>query len=176
MEETNGEGVRMRDIAKKAGISRQAVYLHFASRTELMVATVQYVDEIKDVSGRLQKWEMAPDGLSKLNAYIDLWGNYIPEIFGIAKALLTMKDTDEAAAATWKNRMDGLKFHCRTTIEVLHSENKLSAEWTVDEAAELFWVLNSVRNWELLRIELGWSNEKYVQHMQTVARKMFLAS
>ncbi len=35
LEEKAGSGVRMSDIARQAGISRQAVYLHFASRTEL---------------------------------------------------------------------------------------------------------------------------------------------
>ncbi len=176
MEENSGKGVRMSDIAKQAGVSRQAVYLHFKSRTDLMVATVQYGDEIKNRKARVQEWATAPDGVTKLDAYIDFWGNYIPEIFGIAKALLMMRETDEAAAAAWDNRMKGLKLHSRQTLEMLQSENKLSAEWTVDEAAELFYMLLSVRNWELLRIELGWSNAKYVQHMKALARKMFLSS
>lgn len=176
MEENNGMDVRMSDIAKKAGVSRQAVYLHFKSRTDLMVATVQYVDELRNVVERLQKWEVAPDGVAKLDALIDSWGNYIPEIFGIAKALLMMRETDEAADAAWNDRMNGLKSRCRITMEVLQSENKLSAEWTVEEAAELFWMLISVRNWEVLRIELGWSNDKYIQHLQTVVRKVFLSS
>lgn len=176
MEENYGKGVRMSDIAKKAGVSRQAVYLHFKSRTDLMVATVQYVDEIKNVAERLQEWEMAPNGAAKLDTFIAIWGNYIPEIFGIAKALLMMRETDEAAAVAWNDRMEGLKLRCRVTIEVLQSENQLSAEWTVEEAAELLWMLISVRNWEVLRIELGWSNTKYIQHMQTLVRKVFLAS
>lgn len=176
MEENNGKGVRLSDIAKEAGVSRQTVYLYFKSRTELMVATVQYVDEVKNIGELLQGWEMASDGVAKLDAYIEFWGNYIPEIFGIAKALLLMRETDEAAAAAWDNRMKGLKLHCRTTMELLHSENKLSAEWTVEEATELFWMLISVRNWELLRIELDWSNAKYIQHIQTLVRKVFLSS
>ena len=33
LEESGGRGVRMGDIARETGISRQAVYLHFATRT-----------------------------------------------------------------------------------------------------------------------------------------------
>jgi AcrR family transcriptional regulator len=39
MEERRGQGVCMRDIADAAGLSRQAVYDYFGSRTKLLVAT-----------------------------------------------------------------------------------------------------------------------------------------
>lgn len=43
----------MGDIAAAAGISRQAVYLHIASRTELLVATTRYLDEALEADTRL---------------------------------------------------------------------------------------------------------------------------
>ena len=33
MEKRRGQGVLMKDIAEAAGVSRQALYLHFGSRT-----------------------------------------------------------------------------------------------------------------------------------------------
>ena len=41
----SGGEVSMAEIAKEAGVSRQAVYLHFADRVSLFVALVKYVDE-----------------------------------------------------------------------------------------------------------------------------------
>ena len=49
LEKRCGQGVRMSDIAKEAGVSRQAVYLHFESRKELIIATTKYVDEVKSL-------------------------------------------------------------------------------------------------------------------------------
>jgi hypothetical protein len=43
----------MSDIAEATGISRQAAYLHFASRTELLVAVTPHLDEVLDVDRRL---------------------------------------------------------------------------------------------------------------------------
>ena len=43
----------MSDVAKQAGISRQAVYLHFPSRAELLIATTRYIDQVKDIDGQL---------------------------------------------------------------------------------------------------------------------------
>jgi AcrR family transcriptional regulator len=36
---SHASAVRMSDIAKQTGISRQAVYLHFPTRAELLIAT-----------------------------------------------------------------------------------------------------------------------------------------
>ncbi|MCA9734998.1 helix-turn-helix transcriptional regulator, partial [candidate division KSB1 bacterium] len=55
MEQQRGQGVRLADVAAAAGVSRQAVYLHFGSRTELMIATTAYVDEVKGLNDRLQQ-------------------------------------------------------------------------------------------------------------------------
>ena len=76
----------MSDIAKAAGVSRQAIYLNFESRTDLMVATVQYGDQVNDAASQVQPWREA-DGVEKLDAWIKFWGNYLPQIFGVAKAL-----------------------------------------------------------------------------------------
>lgn len=43
-----GKSVRMSDSAKAAGLIRQAAYLHFPTRTKLLIAATQYLDEIKD--------------------------------------------------------------------------------------------------------------------------------
>ena len=66
LEKHRGRGVRMGDIAKAAGISRQAVYLHFASRTELLVAATKYLDEILDVDHRLAPSRAAESGIHRL--------------------------------------------------------------------------------------------------------------
>ena len=48
-----GASTRMSDIAKAAGLSRQAVYLHFKTRAELLIALTRHIDEVEDVTGRL---------------------------------------------------------------------------------------------------------------------------
>ncbi|MBT3990005.1 MAG: helix-turn-helix transcriptional regulator [Rhodospirillaceae bacterium] len=54
LEACKGGEVRMTDIVKTAGISRQAVYLHFPTRAELLIATAQHLDEIENVDARLE--------------------------------------------------------------------------------------------------------------------------
>ncbi len=174
MERTHGRSVRMRDIAETAGVSRQAVYLHFGSRTELMIAVTHYVDQVLGLDERLGRYRAADTGVEIMDAFVEFWGNYILEIYGVAKALLAERETDEAAAAAWNDRMTAVRSGCRRAIEALHRDEMLGSEWAVDEAIDLFWTMLSVRNWENLIVDCGWSIDKYVNRMQTVLKCTFI--
>lgn len=174
LEQHGGKGVRMGDIAKKTGISRQAVYLHFASRTELLVAATRYLDEKLDVDKRLAPSRAATAGVERLALYIECWGNYIPEIYGVAKALMAAQHADEAAATAWKDRMLAMRDGCRAAIEALHHDGDLAAEWQREKATDALWTLLLVPNWENLTVECGWSTKEYVRRMKAVAKRTFV--
>lgn len=174
LEEHGGRGVRMADIAKQAGVSRQAVYLHFASRAELLEATTRFLDERLDLDRRLAPSRTAKSGAERLALYVEFWGNYIPDIYGVAKALLLAQDTDEAAASAWKDRMAAMRDGCRAAIEALHSDGTLAPEWTPKRATDALWTMLLVPNWENLTIECGWSNQQYVERMKAMAERILL--
>ena len=171
LEAQRGQGVRMGDIAKAAGISRQAVYLHFASRTDLLVAATRYLDDVLDLDRRLAASRAATSGNARLTLFIEFWGNYVPEIYGVAKALRSAPHTDEAAAAAWKDRMLALRDGCRAAIEALHADGKLAPGWTPQTATDVLWTMLSISNWENLTAECGWSAKQYIRLMTTAAKR-----
>lgn len=163
--------VRMSDIAKLTGISRQAVYLHYPSRAELLIATTRYIDEVKNVDRRLAASRGAESGPERLDAYIEGWGNYIPEIYGVARALIALQESDEAARAAWSNRMDAVRHGCEAAVAALRKDGMLAKELSAKEASDLLWAQLSVENWELLTQRCGWSQKRYVRVMQRTARR-----
>lgn len=174
MERRRGESVRMRDVAEAAGVSRQAVYLHFTSRAELMVATARYGDEVLGLEERKRRYLAAKGGVESLEAYVEFWCNYIPEIYGVAKALLEARETDEAAAEAWDDRMTAVHESCRQTVEALYRDGMLACEWPPEQATDLLWTMLSIRNWEQLTIERGWTTEQYVGRMQELTKRAFV--
>ena len=174
LEGGGGRGVRMGDIAAAAGISRQAVYLHFASRTELLVAATKYLDEVLGSHRRLAPSRAATSGVKRLELYIESWGRYIPQIYNVAKGLMLAQDTDEAAAAAWKDRMLAMRDGCRAAVEALHADGSLASEWTPRKATDALWTMLLVPNWENLTIECGWSTQQYIRWMKTLARRTFV--
>ena len=174
LEGGEGRGVRMGDIAAAAGISRQAVYLHFASRTELLVAAAKHLDEVLESDRRLAPSRAATSGVKRLDLYIESWGRYIPQIYNVAKGLMLAQDTDEAAAAAWKDRMLAMRDGCRAAIEALHADGNLASEWTPKRATDALWTMLLVPNWENLTIECGWSTQQYIRWMKTLATRTFV--
>ena len=174
LEANQGRGVRMSDIARQAGISRQAVYLHFPTRSELLIATTRYLDDLKGIDQRLAASRATTDGVERLDAFIDAWGNYIPEIHSIAKALLAIKDTDEAAALALDDRMHAVRHGCEAAIDAIVKDGRLSREIPAGQAADILWMMLSVRNWEQLTAQCGLSQIQYIDTMKHIARHSLL--
>ena len=170
----NRLGVRMRDVAEEAGVSRQAVYDHFGSRADLMVATARYGDEVRGLEGRLGRYRAATRGVDRLGAFIEFWGNYIPEIYGIARAMLAARETDEAVAAAWDDRMGVVQEACKEIVGRLQRDGMLVPGWSLDEAGEMLWSLLSIGNWENLTLERGWPVGLYVDRMKEVTKRTFV--
>ena len=174
LEANQGRGVRMSDIAKQAGISRQAVYLHFPTRSELLIATTRYLDDIKGIDGRLALSRETSNGKDRLDAFIDAWGNYIPEIHGIAKALLAMKDTDQAADLAWSDRMQAVRHGCVAAINAANNDGSLAQDLAVKQATDILWTWLSVRNWEQLTRQCGLSQAQYIETIKRTAHRTLL--
>ncbi|HSB65983.1 MAG TPA: TetR/AcrR family transcriptional regulator [Anaerolineales bacterium] len=174
LEKRKGQDVKISDIARAAGVSRQAVYLHFGSRAELLIATARHVDEMKHLDERLEAINKSTNGLEALESYIDFWGNYIPEIYGLAKALLAVRDTDEAAAAAWNDRMRDVYCGWQVVVDCLRRDGLLAAEWEPEQAADTLWAMTSIAVWENLVLERGWSTSEYVSRMKVALKRMLI--
>jgi AcrR family transcriptional regulator len=173
--ENGDKTVRMSDIAKAAGISRQALYLHFPNRAELLVTTTRHIDVVKNVDARLARSRSATSGVERLYAFIEGWGGYIPEIHGMLVALRAMCNTDTEAAAAWNDRMQAVRHGCEAAIHAISEDGCLTDGLTTVTATDLLWTLLSVENWERLVRECGWSQLEYEQTLKKTAEATLIS-
>lgn len=174
LEAGQGKAVRMTDIAKAAGISRQAVYLHFESRADLLIETTFYLDRLKDTEARLAASRSASTGIERLDAFITAWGSYIPEIYPMARAMLVLKETDTEAAEAWNKRMMDMREGCEAAITALARDKTLSSDYAPKRATDALWTILSIRNWEHLTLDCGWSQKKYLIFLRKTAHALFV--
>jgi AcrR family transcriptional regulator len=171
-----GATARMSDIAKAAGVSRQAVYLHYPNRAELLVATTRFIDGVSKVDDRLAASRTARGGLERLDAFIEAWGGYIPVIYGISSALMAMQHSDEAAGHAWADRMRALREGCEAAVRALEGDGMLRPDLDQQRGTDLLWTLLSVRNWEHLVGECGWPQADYIKEISRLARNALVAA
>ena len=171
LEASEGRDVRISDIAEQARVTRQTLYHYFKTRSELLVETTFYVDELYDTPSRLVASRNAQTGVARLEAYVTAWADYIQEIYGVARALISLDDPD--ANSAWRIRMQDMWEGCEAAIKALKKDGHLNPDYSVKEASDLLWTLMSVRNWEHLRIDREWSQAKYVKHINSMTKQLF---
>lgn len=174
LEDNPANGVRMSDIAKQAKISRQAVYLHFPSRADLLVETTRYIDEVNDVMAQFNKTIVAKNGEEQLKIFIETWANYMLVVRGVAKALLAMKDTDEEAELAWSDRMAHLRLVGEGAVCTLEKDGKLNPDLSIKLATDLMMGMISFRNWEHLVEECSWSQKEYLKYMKIAVTRVLV--
>ena len=167
--ETRIDKNRMSDIAKAVGISRQALYLHYPTRAELLIATTKHIDTVKKVDERLELSRAAGSGLERLHFFIKAWGGYIPEIHGISVALRNMRKNDKAAAKAWDDRMQAVRHGCQAAVRAIAKDGKLKSDLTEQVATDILWTLLTVENWEKLVLDCAWSQSAYEDKMTELA-------
>ena len=172
--ETKGSNNRMSDIAKAVGISRQALYLHYPTRAELLIATTKYIDYVKKVDQRLELSRTARTGIQRLHAFIRAWGGYIPEIHGMSVALRNMRKNDKAAAEAWDDRMQAVRHGCQAAVIAIAKDGKLKSDLSEQIATDLLWTLLTVENWEKLVLDCAWSQLTYEDKMIELAEAVLL--
>ena len=174
--ETRSDKNRMSDIATAVGISRQALYLHYPTRAELLIATTKHIDKVKKVNQRLELSRAAGSGIERLHFFIKAWGGYIPEIHGILVALRNMCENDKAAAEAWDERMQAVRHGCQAAVRAIEKDGKLKSDLSEQVATDILWTLLTVENWERLVLDCTWSQSEYEIKMIELAEIALLES
>ena len=102
--EKQGAVPTMSALARAAGISRQALYLHFPDRAQLLLAFVASIDDREQLQAWIATVREADDAAGEIRAFarMQAWRN--PSFAAAARALDDTRHTDPAAAAAWADR------------------------------------------------------------------------
>ena len=168
-------GVGMEEVARDAGVSRQALYLHFKSKVELLVAMARYSDGMIKVPELVRQSDEAPTALEALDAGIRAYGLIEPQIYEVASVLYTARRADEAAEAAWQDRLAYRRGNIEVVMERLQKEGLLAEGWTVEEATDFAWSLLSMHTYEHLVVERGWPIDQFVSRLSSMVRSVLVA-
>jgi AcrR family transcriptional regulator len=215
-------GVGMGEVARAARVSRQALYLHFASKPELFVAASEYivaraearvaaeearsaeparrpdagrtaagqdVGQAEERDGRAMGAEegsgatLDPTGdperrrhraIAEIDTIIRRYARTVPETYGVATANYAARRSEPAAEEVWQNRTRVRLLAYTRAMAHLAAAGGLAEGWTEQEAADLLFSLLSVRGYETLVLECGWSLERYEERLHAVVHRTLI--
>ena len=169
-----GAEASISQIAAAAGVSRQAIYLHFGTRGGLLIALVRRADELYAIREAFQDAQGRSDPIERLDAAIRAWLEFVPRILPVARDLIRLKSTDDDARAAWEDRMAELKSWMETLTLSLGEDDALAEGWSAKQASEFLWAHLSVQKWILLVEECGWPPEAAADRLRRTAISLLI--
>ena len=159
------DGVNMGRIAELARISRQAVYLHFPTKAELLLAAARHVDVRYGLEKRLEPLGRAGSAEALLAEFAKFLAGYNPLIYPVVRAADAIRKRDAAVERAWLDRLENRRRGIHALVKRLSDWGKLASEWTVPTARDWTTAQASVKLWEELVVDLGWSSARYRKAM-----------
>lgn len=161
-------------IAGAAGVTRQLLYFHFDGRTDLLLEVSRRIDVEARSPARQARIDDAPDAVTALREAVALQGHIKAKIFPVARNIDRLRHTDRDAARVWEERESARLGRCTTVIHRLFDEQILGSGWDIPTAARVMWSVTSLRAWEELVVEQGWSTRAWVRHTTRLLERAFL--
>ena len=159
----------MAEVARKARVSRQALYLHFADRAELFTAAVRDADEQRGLSAAIREVVDAPTGIDGVIEMVALQARMNPGNLAHRAGVRSSPPAGRGRRARpGRTGSTSVWRGAATMVDRLAREGTLRPGLDRDVAADLLWTLTSLRMWEDLVLQRKWSAREYERRLGEV--------
>lgn len=164
-------------VARKAGVSRQAIYLHFPSKAELLTALHLHIFAT-DVVPAIERHPTtdAVSALDGLDAMIAVDVEVVSKVWRIHEALQMAPRQHPEVEETLRPREEERYDELLDLGRRLKREGALPRNIRVGSFADMLWGLMNVGTYRSLVIERGWSLDQYRRWVRNTIRLQISAA
>ncbi|HEY3952777.1 MAG TPA: helix-turn-helix domain-containing protein [Streptosporangiaceae bacterium] len=164
----------MAAVADRAGVTRRAVYLHFATKADLLAALFDYVSDREQLAASLRRVWRAPGPVAALQEWARHLARFHPHIMDVDLAAECERASDPDAAAHRATVIADQRAACRRLVGWLHDEGVLAPSWTPATATDMLWALMSSALIRALLVDCGWSTRSYARQLSALLVRTFV--
>jgi AcrR family transcriptional regulator len=170
-EELGYYGAGLGAVAKKAGVSRQAIYLHFPSKAELLTALHLHIFAT-DVLPVVERHPITDEmtALDALDTMIGVDVEVVSKVWRIHEALTTARRQHPEVEETLRPREDDRYGELLDRARRLKKVGGLPPKMRPGAFADMLWGLVSVGTYTSLVNERGWSLDQYRRWVRDTVR------
>ncbi|MGQ0575850.1 MAG: TetR/AcrR family transcriptional regulator [Pseudonocardia sp.] len=174
--EDRGYDVGLGEIGRAAGVSRQAVYLHFSSKAQLLTDLFSWVEEQEQLGALLAPVWSADTGEQAMERLVDAGAAFEPRILALNRAMLRAGDLHDTVHELYQGRMASRFRAMRDVVERIHADGRLAPNWDIDTAAAFVWALTAPPAFDMLVAQHGWTVDHWATSTKLLLRKALLTS
>jgi AcrR family transcriptional regulator len=164
------ENVGLPEIAAAAGVARSTVYAIFGSREGLMVAVAE---DLLDRGGfaRIGMALRGPDVVQAFETSIDVAMQLYSQEHAVGQALLSLAAVDRDASSAAARLNFGRRGGMQKLAERMRDQGVLRDDVTVDEAADILWIITSFETFEQLYRGRGLTPKQVGERLMAITRR-----
>jgi len=171
---SKGIKVTVKDVADAAGVSRQMVYQYFHSRSGLLIALAQQVDETSGCKEQFYQAIQTAEPTQRVCACLSIWFDYVEDILALATELIRSRPTDPDAETTYIDRTNSIKVWLSDLFLSLENSKALKKNTDINDAVDLTFTIISPQVYDLLCNDQEWSHRKIVDHLSKIVIETFV--
>jgi AcrR family transcriptional regulator len=157
--------VTLAEIATAAGVSRQAIYLHFGNRAGLLTAIARYLDTTSLLVREIMATVREDHTKAGVKKFIRLWFEHAAVVFPFNRAIEVAAASDADAHAAWEDRAGAHLRTVRLMVDGLAESGQLAGRWTREEAADWFYSRIHPDVWNQLVVDRKWPPKRLLERV-----------
>ena len=164
------ESVSLPVIAAEAEVARSTVYAIFGSREGLMVAVAEDLLE-RGGFARIGEALRGPDVVRAFEVSMDVAMDLYSREHAVSWALLSLSAVDRDASSAAARLNFGRREGMRKIAQRMHDQGVLRDDVTVDEAADVLWLITSFETFGQLYRERSLTPQQVGERLMAITRR-----
>jgi AcrR family transcriptional regulator len=164
------ESVSLPAIAAEAEVARSTVYAIFGSREGLMVAVAEDLLE-RGGFARIGQALRGPDVVRAFEISIDVAMELYSQEHAVSSALLSLAAVDRDASSAAARLNFGRREGMRKLAQRMHDQGVLRDDVTVDEAADVLWLITSFETFGQLYMSRSLTPKQVGDRLMAITRR-----
>ena len=159
-------GASVDEIAERAGVSRQTVYVQFGTKRGVLQALAEHIERESYGRDMVEGAHDTPNPAETIRNGISDQLAFFSANADLLRTFKAQAAHDQDFRDVWEDRRRERLGVIRILLSELRGDSRLQAGWNIDDASDWLWSLTNFERYDELVVERGWPIERLVERLR----------